>query len=95
VVDVLAAKALKALEQTGLKTLVVAGGVGANQQLRERLVEETGNRGASVHFPPLELCTDNGAMIALAGLAKLRRSAKSGGTGFAVQPRWSLADATS
>jgi N6-L-threonylcarbamoyladenine synthase len=94
VVDVLTAKAMKALEQTGLKTLVVAGGVGANTQLRERLLEETAKRGTSVHFPPLELCTDNGAMIALAGLAKLRRSAARGDTGFAVHPRWSLADAT-
>ena len=69
IVDVLAAKALRALEQTGLDTLVVAGGVGANRQLRERLGQETAARGATVYFPPPDLCTDNGAMIALAGLA--------------------------
>lgn len=97
IVDVLAAKALRALDRTGLATLVVAGGVGANRQLRERLVDEAAARGATVHFPPLDLCTDNGAMIALAGLAKLRRTdperlARS--FAFSVRPRWSLAEAT-
>jgi len=97
IVDVLTAKALRALEQTGLDTLVVAGGVGANRQLRERLEQETAARRATVYFPPLNLCTDNGAMIALAGLAKLRRSdpamlARS--MSFSVRPRWPLAEAT-
>ncbi len=97
IVDVLTAKALRALEQTGLDTLVVAGGVGANRQLRERLEQETTARRATVYFPPLNLCTDNGAMIALAGLAKLRRSdpamlARS--MSFSVRPRWPLAEAT-
>jgi len=97
IVDVLAAKALRALEQTGLDTLVVAGGVGANRQLRERLEQATTARGATVHFPPLDLCTDNGAMIALAGLAKLRRvdpAAIARSMSFAVHPRWPLSEAT-
>jgi N6-L-threonylcarbamoyladenine synthase len=96
-VDVLTAKALRALKQTGMETLVVAGGVGANRQLRERLQQETAMRRQSVFFPPLNLCTDNGAMIALAGLARLRRAdpAKLARTmSFSVRPRWALAEAT-
>lgn len=100
-VDVLTAKALRALDQTELRTLVVAGGVGANMQLRERLQSELAARGGRVFFPPPDLCTDNGAMIALAGLAKLKRNTESGREaetselGFSVHPRWSLAEATS
>jgi N6-L-threonylcarbamoyladenine synthase len=97
VIDVLATKSMKALDETGLNTLVVAGGVGANVQLRARLSEETRKRGATVYFPPPSLCTDNGAMIALAGLAKLKRTEPTRLTaaqGFAVHPRWSLAEAT-
>ncbi|HET9024160.1 MAG TPA: tRNA (adenosine(37)-N6)-threonylcarbamoyltransferase complex transferase subunit TsaD [Burkholderiaceae bacterium] len=97
IVDVLTAKALRALKQTGLSTLVVAGGVGANRQLRERLEQEAAVRRATVHFPPLDLCTDNGAMIALAGLARLRRvdpTALARSMSFSVRPRWSLAEAT-
>ena len=96
-VDVLAAKTLRALDQTGLDTLVVAGGVSANRQLRERLEQATAARQATVHFPPLDLCTDNGAMIALAGLAKLRRidpAALARTMSFSVRPRWTLAEAT-
>jgi N6-L-threonylcarbamoyladenine synthase len=99
IVDVLVTKALRALDQTGLKTLVVAGGVGANAQLRARLQLEVEGRGGKVFFPPLDLCTDNGAMIALAGLAKLKRTHESSVNGrqlaFSVHPRWSLAEATS
>jgi N6-L-threonylcarbamoyladenine synthase len=97
IVDVLAAKSRRALELTGLRRLVVAGGVGANAQLRARLQEDARRHGTEVHFPPLELCTDNGAMIALAGLAALRRAdpAEVGRRlGYAVHPRWSLAEAT-
>jgi len=96
-VDVLTAKTLRALDQTGLDTLVVAGGVSANRQLRERLEQATAARQATVHFPPLDLCTDNGAMIALAGLAKLRRidpAALARTMSFSVRPRWTLAEAT-
>ena len=96
IVDVLAAKSRRALEVSGLKRLVVAGGVGANAQLRIRLNADARRDGTKVHFPPLELCTDNGAMIALAGLAVLRRSDPvdlGRKLGYAVRPRWSLAEA--
>jgi N6-L-threonylcarbamoyladenine synthase len=98
IVDVLAAKSLRAMAETQLSTLVVAGGVGANTQLRARLQREVTARGGRVFFPPTPLCTDNGAMIALAGLARLRGSdpaALTSGLSFAVHPRWSLAEATS
>jgi tRNA N6-adenosine threonylcarbamoyltransferase len=71
IVDTLAVKSLRALDATGLDTLVVCGGVGANQRLRERLTEAVRARGGRVHYPRLELCTDNAAMIAVAGLARL------------------------
>ena len=95
-VDVLVAKAMQALRQTGLKTLVVAGGVSANTQLRERLQSKATEINGKVFFPPADLCTDNGAMIALAGLAALQRSQGTGrraDLGFSVHPRWSLAEA--
>ena len=88
VVDVLVAKSLQALDQTGLRTLVVAGGVGANRVLRARLREALGGRGADVHFPAPEYCTDNGAMIAMAGALRLAES--SAGHAFSVRPRWPL-----
>ncbi len=98
IVDVLAAKVLRALAQTGLNTLVVAGGVGANGQLRARLQRDVSAHGGTVFFPPLDLCTDNGAMIALAGLAQIKRTRKpsvnGGALAFSVHPRWSLAEAT-
>ena len=94
IVDVLVAKSLKALRQTGSRRLVVAGGVGANLRLRERLDAGAAKIGARVHYPPLALCTDNGAMIALAaalrvqhGLADLQRDGA-----FDVRPRWPLAE---
>ncbi len=94
IVDVLVRKSIHALKLTGLNRLVVAGGVGANARLRERLNAECARRGARVHYPELALCTDNGAMIALAaalrlqrGVAELRRDA-----GFGVRPRWPLAE---
>jgi N6-L-threonylcarbamoyladenine synthase len=92
VVDVLAAKSLRALKACGAATLVVAGGVGANRQLRARLTEETRRIGATVHFPPPELCTDNGAMIAVAGLARLKRGSGDTSGAFTVHPRWALTD---
>ncbi len=88
-VDVLAEKSMRALRQTGSRRLVVAGGVGANQQLRQRLIAETAKLGALVYFPPLELCTDNGAMIAFAGALRLQQ-ARSGAQPFSVKPRWDL-----
>ena len=71
IVDVLVAKSLYALEQTGLTQLVVAGGVGANRRLRERLDRAAAEQGYSVFYPEFEFCTDNGAMIALAGALRL------------------------
>ncbi len=71
IVDVLVAKSLYALEQTGLNQLVVAGGVGANRRLRERLDRAATEEGYSVFYPEYEFCTDNGAMIALAGALRL------------------------
>ncbi|MBL8329065.1 MAG: tRNA (adenosine(37)-N6)-threonylcarbamoyltransferase complex transferase subunit TsaD [Rubrivivax sp.] len=94
IVDVLVAKSLKALKQTGLKRLVVAGGVGANRRLRERLDQACRMRGVRVHYPELALCTDNGAMIALAAALRLQRGAVScpAAASFDVRPRWPLAD---
>ena len=89
VVDVLVAKSLQALEQTGLSTLVVAGGVGANRTLRARLADALARRGARVFFPAPEYCTDNGAMIAMVGALRLE-SAAPAGHAFAVRPRWPL-----
>ena len=71
IVDTLTAKALRALEQTGLDVLVVSGGVSANERLRTRLAEALGRRGGRVYYPRTEFCTDNAAMIAVAGLARL------------------------
>ena len=89
IVDVLVAKALAALKMTGLLTLVVAGGVGANRRLRERLRAEVVRRGATVFFPDVAFCTDNGAMIALAGALRLQHAGASA-LGFGVRPRWGL-----
>jgi len=92
VVDVLIAKALAALDATGLTRLVVAGGVGANRQLRQRLSHEVAHRGATVFYPDLQFCTDNGAMIALVGALRLREEAHRD-YAFTVKPRWELASA--
>lgn len=94
IVDVLVAKTLKALRQTGLQRLVVAGGVGANALLRSRLNAECAKRQVRVHYPELALCTDNGAMIALAAAMRLQRgtAALQADHAFSVAPRWPLAD---
>jgi len=89
VVDVLVAKATGALDAAGRDRLVVAGGVGANRTLRERLAAACGARGARVYFPDVALCTDNGAMIALAGALRLAGAPAGDGT-FSVRPRWPL-----
>ena len=92
-VDVLVAKSLAALKRTQLKRLVVAGGVGANRQLRDALSAAAQKRGFDVHYPDLSLCTDNGAMIALAGALRLQRWPSQAGKDYAftVKPRWDLA----
>jgi N6-L-threonylcarbamoyladenine synthase len=94
IVDVLVAKSLRALKDSGVRRIVVAGGVGANLRLREALDAGAAKIGAQVHYPPLSLCTDNGAMIALAaalrlerGLADLRHDGA-----FDVLPRWPLGE---
>ena len=78
IVDTLVAKALRALELTGLRTLVVSGGVSANQRLREALEEAVGRGGGRVYYPRTEFCTDNAAMIAVAGLARLKAGEREG-----------------
>jgi N6-L-threonylcarbamoyladenine synthase len=80
-----------ALATTGLDRLVVAGGVGANRSLRSRLDRSVAARGARVHYPELDLCTDNGAMIALAGAMRLAGGDRpDAGGAFDVRPRWPL-----
>ena len=94
IVDVLVAKSLKALKQTGSNRLVVAGGVGANLRLREKLDAGAAKIGARVHYPPLALCTDNGAMIALAAALRLQHGLAVLQTdgAFDVKPRWPLSE---
>jgi N6-L-threonylcarbamoyladenine synthase len=91
-VDVLVAKSFGALKRTGLRRLVVAGGVGANSQLREALSAQARQRHFDVHYPDLSLCTDNGAMIALAGALRLQRWPNQADRSYAftVRPRWDL-----
>lgn len=92
IVAVLVSKSEKALKQTSCKHLVLAGGVGANLQLRNALNEKAKQNNFEVHYPPLELCTDNGVMIAFAGalrlLSKNNGSTTSGA--FDIKPRWDL-----
>ncbi|MDR3087831.1 MAG: tRNA (adenosine(37)-N6)-threonylcarbamoyltransferase complex transferase subunit TsaD [Azoarcus sp.] len=93
VVDVLSAKAIAAMERTGLHALVVAGGVGANKALRTALNVAAGSVGARVYYPAPALCTDNGVMIAFAGAQRLIRGERpQGGAVIRVRPRWPLAD---
>jgi N6-L-threonylcarbamoyladenine synthase len=98
-VDVLAGKAEQAMARTGLDQLVVAGGVGANRQLREALSIRAKKEGFTVFYPPLDLCTDNGAMIAFAGALRLRDpDSKDAGLAlkpFGVRARWDLEELTS
>lgn len=92
IVEVLVKKSLTALKQTGLSRLVVAGGVGANRNLREQLNAECAKRHIRVHYPELHLCTDNGAMIAMAAALRLQADVERPNSDYAfdVKPRWSL-----
>jgi N6-L-threonylcarbamoyladenine synthase len=92
IVDVLVAKCQTALKETKLKRLVIAGGVGANAQLRAALNSAASKKHFQVFYPELELCTDNGARIAFAGALRLQRNpnAASYDYGFTVKPRWPL-----
>ena len=96
IVDVLVKKSIAAILQTGLSRLVVAGGVGANALLRSELNAACAKRNIRVHYPELHLCTDNGAMIALAAGMRLQAGLETleDGYTFDVLPRWSLQDAS-
>ena len=94
IVDVLVAKCLAAMKETGLNRLVVAGGVGANRQLREALSERAQKNRFQVYYPELEFCTDNGAMIALAGAMRIRHNPELARKDYAftVRPRWPITE---
>jgi N6-L-threonylcarbamoyladenine synthase len=89
VVETLAEKCRRALEATGHRCLVIAGGVGANRRLRERLAEVVRSVGAELRFPRTEFCTDNGAMIALAGCMRLEAGIHDG-LGIGARANWEL-----
>ncbi len=93
IVEVLVRKSIAAVEQAGLERLVVAGGVGANRALREQLNAACAKRGVRVHYPELHLCTDNGAMIAMAAAMRLQAGVEPATERYAfdVKPRWPLA----
>jgi len=92
IVEVLTAKCVNALKHTGLTRLVIAGGVGANRQLRASLNAAAARRRFKVYYPELEFCTDNGAMIAFAGAMRLERNPDLAQRDYAfnVRPRWPL-----
>jgi N6-L-threonylcarbamoyladenine synthase len=89
VVDTLVIKSRRALEQTGIDRLVVAGGVGANRALREALLAMAQDLSAELFYPRLEFCTDNGAMIAYTGACRLQ-AGQCEDLEITVRPRWSL-----
>ena len=90
-VDTLVKKCSRALETTHHRRLVVAGGVGANKELRSRISDLAHQRRISVYYPRGEFCTDNGAMIAYAGWVRLAGGQRDG-LAFSVRPRWSLTE---
>ena len=94
ITEVLVTKSMAALSRTGMKRLVVAGGVGANKSLREKLTQAAERNSAKVYYPPLDLCTDNGAMIAFAAamrLAEFPGLLENSFVSFSIKPRWALA----
>lgn len=93
VTEVLTQKCIHALKETGLKNLVVSGGVGANLKLREKLNAAAHKKGCKVSYPRLEFCTDNGAMIAFAGAMRIKAAQQQASVhSFSVKPRWNLSD---
>ncbi|MBI1731355.1 MAG: tRNA (adenosine(37)-N6)-threonylcarbamoyltransferase complex transferase subunit TsaD [Gammaproteobacteria bacterium] len=92
VVETLAIKCRRAMQATGLVRLVAAGGVSANRQLRQRLLRLAEEAGGRVYFPRAEFCTDNGAMIALAGCLHLQTGERAP-LGFGAYPRWAMTSA--
>ena len=95
IVDVLTTKCINAIAQTGVRRLVVAGGVGANQRLRASLDAAANRTGFQVFYPPLNLCTDNGAMIAFAGAMRILANQHNhffANGAFSVKPRWPLVE---
>lgn len=93
VTEILTVKCMNALRVTGMDQLIVSGGVGANKRLREQLNYATKRKLCHVHYPRLEFCTDNGAMIAFAGALRLKAMApQSNNHNFTVRPRWDLAE---
>lgn len=93
IVEVLTTKCASALKQTGLNSLIVSGGVGANLQLRESLNQTAAKQGWKVAYPRLEFCTDNGAMIAFAGAMRMKH-VQAGDHAFTIKARWDLAELT-
>ena len=91
IVETLVAKTLRALEQTGYDALVVAGGVGANRGLRERMSEAVARQGVQVFYPRIEFCTDNAAMIAVAGMARLKAGLHEG-PAIRARAQWPLSE---
>ncbi|HHF0523360.1 TPA: tRNA (adenosine(37)-N6)-threonylcarbamoyltransferase complex transferase subunit TsaD [Legionella anisa] len=91
VVETLMIKCKRAVQESGCKQLVVAGGVGANKALRSGLREWIQSIGGTIYFPALEYCTDNGAMIAYAGCLRMLRGEKDVSSGVEVKARWPLA----
>ncbi|THB84757.1 tRNA (adenosine(37)-N6)-threonylcarbamoyltransferase complex transferase subunit TsaD [Pantoea allii] len=91
VVDTLSIKCKRALDQTGFKRLVIAGGVSANRTLREQMAIMMQKRGGEVFYARPEFCTDNGAMIAYAGMVRLKGGTR-GELSVSVRPRWPLAE---
>ena len=87
-VETLTIKSRRALQATACSRLIVAGGVGANLRLREQLAEMASKENAKVYFPRIEFCTDNGAMIALAGSYRMHQASSE--LAFQVKPRWSM-----
>ena len=91
IVDTLVTKTVRALDETGLNALVVAGGVSANLALRTALASAAGQRGVSIYFPRLEFCTDNAAMIAVAGMARLKQGGVAPDLAIQARAQWPLA----